>query len=897
MTLPNLLSDLPERKKKDLQNPRLIIARKWNSWYPSYFDVRGGSYLFVFRNGVVAIDPGFQFTGIIRQFGINPLDINTIFLTHLHSDHFAGLIEFLTLRHKIGSGNLTLYANDASFQFFKSIIQENTHLRQIVPGLRVEIQSLTEDLAPLCNVEVLPAHHREQDGQCSSIGLVFEVPASSGKIYRVGLMGDTDGSEGYIEEYYRNYNNVELLIPHIGTVEDGKRPSGDKHLYLDGLQRIVGKFEKPELFLLGEFGLEMGALSEIVEGVTSYVTATPRKILQKTIRKILKEESFADCALFIAATNSLLKNRRRIEFIIDLAQFISSDDGKWWKSPKSSWGRNSRGRYVQPDDRVLNALLTGDRTNIRRSWSYLTHYETELKDIIERIQIFAKNMTKTGWTKEFLDLTKEIRWNKSLQSHLITIVLHRPISPKLRDILKSKSIERIKGFLDQIAMSWIILRLGIVHFSNGQQDSIPFEDYRCLIANYFDLNLRKETKRKQRVVPGEYGTVITFKDNLCLNTICSGCQTVEKELPINHYEKSEYDKKRRYIKHLRDNKCPICQEAESAYLEQYEQYDEEYIEEIQAEQFEEEERLWKAGAFAYFFEIGPPSLKKCLIEPAEDLKLRLFSHLVLTDDITDDNELALLPYERQVIKSLTCSECKQQIFQIDANENLRFKCSKCDSEKELPRSLAEISHSNGQIQCIVCDSENFEVALGFEYLRVDKVDPTEENYSKLHIATSCIRCGNNTPICCPIDEKKLGIWLESTLERSSRFIRTWYPYTTISKNETIVNILFGLGDHKLLKTIVKMATSDDYLKKNFIFSVLDEKLLGANTIKLAKKLLFSDDNWIQAFVCEFIEKKESKSYQQIPILWLVNINDDPWLKYLLKTKKEFFLWPSTPRKR
>ena len=61
----------PFPKKQNL----LILAREWNSWYPSSFRVSGGCYLFNLNREIIIIDPGFNTLDILIK---NNFDIRLI---------------------------------------------------------------------------------------------------------------------------------------------------------------------------------------------------------------------------------------------------------------------------------------------------------------------------------------------------------------------------------------------------------------------------------------------------------------------------------------------------------------------------------------------------------------------------------------------------------------------------------------------------------------------------------------------------------------------------------------------------------------------------------------------------------------------------------------------------
>lgn len=85
---------------KRVKEPLFVVARRWNSWYPSFFDAPGGAYAMVFpicketrRNRVAVVDPGFRFLKILRELGLSVQDLEACIVTHNHPDHMGGVFE------------------------------------------------------------------------------------------------------------------------------------------------------------------------------------------------------------------------------------------------------------------------------------------------------------------------------------------------------------------------------------------------------------------------------------------------------------------------------------------------------------------------------------------------------------------------------------------------------------------------------------------------------------------------------------------------------------------------------------------------------------------------------------------------------------------------------------
>ena len=265
------------------------IARRWNSWYPSYFDVAGGCYVLIpgdmdpdhennkkdSRNGIVVIDPGFKFIDILRaNYQIEPQDISTVIVTHFHPDHMAGLLEYAmimnTSRH---SGNL--YLNETAFATFRTLENAFITVNELHDGQIQELMSyVTRDRTHVrVTLKAIGVHHNELGNQHRSLGVILETIRSENqdftphlsKRYQIGILGDTDAHEDYIGPYVNNFYKVDILVVHLGTFSDAKLGRGGKHLYIEGVKRVLRRMrekvkeakEREKIVVLSEFGLEL----------------------------------------------------------------------------------------------------------------------------------------------------------------------------------------------------------------------------------------------------------------------------------------------------------------------------------------------------------------------------------------------------------------------------------------------------------------------------------------------------------------------------------------------------------------------------------------------------------------------------------------------------------------
>jgi hypothetical protein len=268
--------------------PVFAVARRWNSWYPSYFGVEGGCYVLITRNSMpdtIVIDPGFGFMNTLRKrFGIEPQDINKVIVSHFHPDHMAGLIEFLTLMFEAGF-SCDVYLNETCYEFFRGFHGKGVKIHELSPGQTVQLSkyevpgrynsrgSVLDEIL----LKPVQVHHSEIRLRHKALGLLLDVHTDVGAkespSYRIGIIGDTDGRQEYIPQYVEQFRDTDVLVIHLGTFSDARFGSGDKHLYIQGtknlLHEIIARkqthFPKLGLIIMSEFGLELAGSREILQ--------------------------------------------------------------------------------------------------------------------------------------------------------------------------------------------------------------------------------------------------------------------------------------------------------------------------------------------------------------------------------------------------------------------------------------------------------------------------------------------------------------------------------------------------------------------------------------------------------------------------------------------------------
>lgn len=280
--------------------PVLLVGRRWNSWYPSYFAVDGGAYAVVDPRSArvgdlrgAVIDPGFRALAVLRKHGVPVSALDSCVVTHNHPDHVGGLFEYLSARNTLNIPTRVFAA------------QSITPIVGDFAGMTTSIQDF--DVAPVTLIEPFPPqHHRRLSAvpfATSHVGVGPNIAATRGVLLtaeelrngswiaqataaivgdteyqrhrgqpgaavfdgmRQVLLGDGTGSGG-------RPDLLRFVVLHIGSAQ--LKNSRGKHLYLDGLISLVKDIEHYRdthaaddtklPILISEWGLEHASEAQI----------------------------------------------------------------------------------------------------------------------------------------------------------------------------------------------------------------------------------------------------------------------------------------------------------------------------------------------------------------------------------------------------------------------------------------------------------------------------------------------------------------------------------------------------------------------------------------------------------------------------------------------------------
>jgi two-component system, response regulator, stage 0 sporulation protein F len=258
-----------------------VVARRWNSWYPSFFDVPGGCYAIVSpickktkRNRVTVIDPGFRFLEVLASLNISVKDIETCIISHNHPDHIGGAFEYIASRH-VAKEQSTFICNPSAFNLFKDYMQQGVNISVMNSNQELRTCKKHDNTKCCLTLESFDTEHKEIGPQSDSKGIIINFRNYTNP-RKVVVLGDTSYDlqkhQLFIDKITDHETKVAVL--HIGSAQMKERIGG--HLYLEGLLAILNHIgtklvanhrrnDDKLIILISEWGLEHASQKQLSE--------------------------------------------------------------------------------------------------------------------------------------------------------------------------------------------------------------------------------------------------------------------------------------------------------------------------------------------------------------------------------------------------------------------------------------------------------------------------------------------------------------------------------------------------------------------------------------------------------------------------------------------------------
>jgi GAF domain-containing protein len=299
--------------------PLLLIGRRWNSWYPSFFSADGGAYAVVdprLETRGAIIDPGFRALATLRALGVPVGVLDSCIVTHNHADHVAGLFEFLAARHVIKKAT-ALYPVKSVFPIVRDYAGADFSVTEFdtlkVPLIAEFDRPRTHRNYRITATPFETSHSNVGPSAGATRGVTLESAEHSEgdahwtPVASAVLLGDTEYDplqspttavfQGIREQLHTP--NLRVVVLHIGSAQLKNRMGG--HLYLTGLIDVLKELDyyksqhrgdtKKLLVLVSEWGLEHASATQVAEAIQGpnavtdgLVSAFDESLLMRTVQ-------------------------------------------------------------------------------------------------------------------------------------------------------------------------------------------------------------------------------------------------------------------------------------------------------------------------------------------------------------------------------------------------------------------------------------------------------------------------------------------------------------------------------------------------------------------------------------------------------------------------------------
>ncbi len=230
--------------------PLFVVARRWNSWYPSVFDVRGGAYVVGGprntggKHALAVIDPGFRCLRVLTELGISVHDVEACVVSHNHPDHVGGIFELMASRHALGlrTKGWCNRTTKAMFGDCSGFGLEMDEMNELINNVLFTYVGASGEDAKVC-VKGFPTAHRELGRISAPLGLCVSCCVQNPEGERPTGKGIVLGDTEYNRQDHRHFVDiltdpmVTFVVLHVGSVQIKYREGG--HLYYPGLKKIL----------------------------------------------------------------------------------------------------------------------------------------------------------------------------------------------------------------------------------------------------------------------------------------------------------------------------------------------------------------------------------------------------------------------------------------------------------------------------------------------------------------------------------------------------------------------------------------------------------------------------------------------------------------------------------
>lgn len=276
----------------EASEPVLVVGRRWNSWYPSYYDVEGGAYAVIgvkSKGGSVPgalIDPGFKALRVLDSLGVPLGCLHSCLITHNHPDHIGGVFEYMSGRHVLGHST-HIHCSPPVYDILHSYagtrlgvgLFDSQDVDLIGPYTVADGKQSCLRATPLATSHLNIGEAGDTRGIVLSC--VENRPKADEKTLSTAvLLGDTEYKSlphpsDVFEKMRRAIHrpDLKLVVLHIGCSE--LKVGTGKHLYLKGLVAVLRELEywrsthfadageNPLTVLISEWGLEHAAARQL----------------------------------------------------------------------------------------------------------------------------------------------------------------------------------------------------------------------------------------------------------------------------------------------------------------------------------------------------------------------------------------------------------------------------------------------------------------------------------------------------------------------------------------------------------------------------------------------------------------------------------------------------------